>query len=169
LLLAAVALLAWNPYNVYDPGFQLSFAAVAAIFTVVPVIDRRLERFPLPRSLQMGVAISLGCGVVTAPILWLQFHYLPILGVPANALAEPAMPILLGLAFATAGLNAVAPGAAAVLAWANGWTAAYIAGCARAIGALPFAEIATLQGLAAFAALLVASGYCWYRLRRPPW
>jgi competence protein ComEC len=35
LLLAAVALLAWNPYELYDPGFQLSFAAVAAIFTLV--------------------------------------------------------------------------------------------------------------------------------------
>ena len=43
LLVGAIVLLAWNPYNVYDPGFQLSFAAVAAIFTVVPRINRRLE------------------------------------------------------------------------------------------------------------------------------
>ena len=48
LLLAAIALLAWNPYAIYDPGFQLSFAAVAAIFTVVPWIDRRLERDAAP-------------------------------------------------------------------------------------------------------------------------
>jgi competence protein ComEC len=169
LLVAAIALLAWNPYNVYDPGFQLSFAAVAAIFTVVPLINRRLERAPLPRTVRMGVAISLGCGIVTAPILWIQFGYLPILGVPANALAEPAMPILLGLSFATAGLNAVAPGAGSVLAWLNGWTASYIAFCARAIGSLPFAEIQSLQGLAALGAVVLLGVYAWYRSRPAPY
>jgi competence protein ComEC len=168
LLVAAIALLAWNPYNVYDPGFQLSFAAVIAIFAVVPAINRRLERAPLPRSIRLGIAVSIGCGLVTAPILWVQFHYLPVLGVPANALAEPAMPILLGLAFATAGLNTVAPGAASVVAWMNGWTASYIALCARAIGGLPFAEVSTDQGLAAFAAILLASVYAWHRLRPRP-
>jgi competence protein ComEC len=161
LLLGGAVLLAWNPYEVYDPGFQLSFAAVVAIFTVVPLIARRLEYLPvpLPRSVRLGIAVSLGCGAVTAPILWLEFGYLPLLGVPANALAEPAMPVLLGLAFATAGLGLVAPGGAAVLAWVNGCTAAYIALCARAIGSLPFAEITTLRALATVAALLLGCGW----------
>ncbi|HEY4346577.1 MAG TPA: ComEC/Rec2 family competence protein [Gaiellaceae bacterium] len=167
LLVAAIALLAWNPYNVYDPGFQLSFAAVAAIFTVVPTIARRLERTPMPRGLRLGVAVSLGCSIVTAPIVWIQFGYLPLLGVPANALAEPAMPILLGLAFITAGLATVSPGGAAVVAWANGWTAAYIAGIARAIGSLPFSEIQSLRGLAFLAAAGLAGVYAWRRFGRP--
>jgi competence protein ComEC len=166
LLVGAIALLAWNPYNVYDPGFQLSFAAVAAIFTVVPRIDRRLEYAPLPRTVRMGVAVSLGCSLVTAPILWLQFGYLPLVGVPANALAEPAMPVLLGLAFATAAVDTVAPGAAAVLAWLNGWTAAYIAFCARALGSLPFSEVSTPRGLATLAVVLLAGAYAWSRWRR---
>lgn len=170
LLLAAVALLAWNPYNVYDPGFQLSFAAVAAIFTVVPRIAKRLEYAPLPRGLRMGAAVSLGCSIVTAPILWIQFGYLPILGVPANALAEPAMPILLGLAFLTAALGLVSPGAASVVARLNGWTASYIAFCARAIGSLPFAEIVNGRELAILLALVLAAVYVGYRtrLRRGP-
>jgi hypothetical protein len=42
LLLGAVVLLAWNPYNLLDAGFQLSFAAVVAIFDVAPRIERRL-------------------------------------------------------------------------------------------------------------------------------
>ena len=161
LLLGGVVLLAWNPYEVYDPGFQLSFSAVVAIFTIVPRIVRRLECLPvpLPGSVRLGVAVSLGCGAATAPILWLEFGYLPLLGVPANALAEPAMPVLLGLAFATAGLGLVAPGGAAVLAWANGWTAAYIALCARSIGSLPFAEITSLRALATVAALVLGCGW----------
>jgi competence protein ComEC len=167
LLLGAVALLAWNPYEIYDPGFQLSFAAVVAIFTVVPRIARRLEYapVPLPRSLRLGVAVSLGCGLVTAPIVWLEFGYLPLLGVPANALAEPAMPVLLGLAFATAGLGLIAPGGAAVLGWVDGWTATYIAACAKAIGSLPFSEIRTWRALSLLAAGLLGATYAWRRWR----
>ncbi len=165
LILGALVLLAWNPYEVYDPGFQLSFAAVAAIFTIVPRIARQLEGWPLPGSVRLGVAVSLGCGLVTAPIVWLEFGYVALLGVPANALAEPAMPVLLGLAFATAGVGLVAPGSAAVLAWLNGWTAAYIALCARAIGSLPFAEVQTWQGLALLLAALLGAAYAWLRWR----
>ena len=165
LLLAAIALLAWNPYLVYDPGFQLSFAAVAAIFTVVPRIARRLEVVPLPRGIRLGVAVSAGCGAVTAPILWAQFGYLPLLSVPANALAEPAMPVLLGLAFITAGLDTFSPSAAAVVASLDGWVAAYIALCARTIGSLPFAEIQSLRGLAAVLGALLLAAYACYRWR----
>jgi competence protein ComEC len=165
LLLAAVALLAWNPYSIYDPGFQLSFAAVAAIFTVVPPIARRLEIVPMPDGVRKGVAVSTGCTLVTAPIVWLQFRYLPLVGVPANALAEPAMPVLLGLAFLTAALDTVAPAPAAVVAWMNGWTAAYIAFCARLLGSLPFAEITTTRALAIAVALLLVAGYALFRLR----
>jgi competence protein ComEC len=159
LLLAAIALLAWNPYAIYDPGFQLSFAAVVAIFTVVPRIDRKLEQTHLPRGVRMGVAVSVGCTLVTAPIVWLQFEYLPLVGVPANALAEPAMPLLLGLAFVTAGLDSFAPGAASVVAGLNGWVAAYIAFCARTLGSLPFAEITSTRALAVVAGLLTGMGY----------
>jgi competence protein ComEC len=163
LLLGAIALLAWNPYFVFDAGFQLSFVAVAAIFTVAPRVAIRLEPLPLPRTVRLGIAVSLACSLITAPVLWLQFGYLPILGVVANALAEPAIPILLGLAFATAGLDLVSPPAAAVLAWLDGWVAAYVALCAHAIGSLPFAQVSTLRGLAAFCGALLAAAYAWWR------
>jgi competence protein ComEC len=166
LFLGAVALLAWNPYLLFDPGFQLSFAAVAAIFTLAPRISRRLEGYPLPFVLRVTVAVSTACGLATAPILWIQFGALPLFSVPANALAEPAMPPLLGLAFVTAGLSTVSPSAAAVLAWVNGWLAAYIALCARAIGALPYAQITTWNQLAAVTSCCLAAAYAWWRWRR---
>jgi competence protein ComEC len=166
LLLGAIALLAWNPYLVFDAGFQLSFAAVAAIFTLVPRLTRWLEGYPLAGFIRVGVAVSIACGAATAPILWLQFGALPLLTVPANALAEPAIPLLLGLAFVTAGLGAVSPPAAALVAWVNGWVAAYVALCARAIGSLPFAQITSYRGLAALAGAVLAAAYAWRRWPR---
>jgi competence protein ComEC len=163
LLLGAVALLAWNPYVVFDAGFQLSFAAVVAIYTVAPRLTSALELAPLPRSVRLGVAVSLACTLVTAPVLWLQFGYLPVLGVAANVLVEPAMPVLLGLAFTTAALDQVAPSAAALAAGLDAWVAWYIAVCAHAIASVPVAQVGTTRGLAAVVAVLLGGAYAWRR------
>jgi competence protein ComEC len=165
LLLGAVALLAWNPYLVYDAGFQLSFAAVVAIFTVSPRLAETFGELPLPSALRLGVAVSLACTLVTAPILWVQFGYLPLFGVLANVLAEPAMPVLLALAFATAALDPIAPSGAAALAWVDGWVAAYVALCARLIGSLPFAQVSTARGLAGAAGAFLIAAYAWRQWR----
>ena len=87
LLVGAFVLLAWNPYTLLDAGFQLSFAAVVAIFTLAPRIGRALEGYPVHGKVAGFLAISTACGLATAPILWLQFHAVPLLAVPANALA----------------------------------------------------------------------------------
>jgi competence protein ComEC len=164
LLLAAFLLLAWNPYTLLDAGFQLSFVAVASIFVFVRPLLRVLEGYPLPPWLAEAIAVSMVCGAATAPVLWLQFHAVPLLAVPANALAAPAMPPLLALALLAALLDPVAPGAAALLASLAGWCAAWLALCARLVGGLPFAQVSSSLGgltLAGFA--LLAAAYAWRR------
>ena len=97
-------------------------------------------------------------------MLWLQFHALPLLTVPANALAAPAVPPLLALAFAAALVGPVSPQAAGAIAWLNGWCAAYLAACARLVGGLPGAQVRS--GRALLELLLVASlagAYAWRR------
>jgi competence protein ComEC len=153
LLLGAIVLLAWNPYSLGEPGFQLSFAAVAAIFVLVPRFERRLEGYPIPRLLGAAAAVSLACGLATAPILWLEFGSVPLYTVPANALAAPVVAPLLGLGLACAAIDPVLPGLASALAWVNGWLAAYLAACARLVGGLPAAEITSWAGLAAAVAV----------------
>jgi len=163
LLLGAAVLLAWNPYVVYDAGFQLSFAAVVAIFTLAPRLSASLEYIPLPRQVRLVVAVTVACSLFTAPIVWLQFGYLPLLGVVANVLVEPAMPLLLGLAFSTAGLAAVSPRAAVAVATLNGAVAAYIALCAHFVAALPLAQVSTARGLAGVVGVLLGAAYAWRR------
>lgn len=166
LLLGAFVLLAWNPYLLFDAGFQLSFAAVVAIFTLVPRLQELLEGYPLPAPLVLPVAVSAACGLATAPILWLQFHAIPLLAVPANVAAAPAVVPLLGLAFAAAAVHPLAPSVAAALAQLNGWCAAYLAGCAKVFAALPFAQVRSGAGAAALAAGAAAVGaYAWRRGR----
>jgi competence protein ComEC len=163
-LLGALVLLAWNPYVLLDAGFQLSFAAVAAIFVLVPRLLRTLEGYPVPHSFAGVVAVSTACGLATAPVLWWQFHALPLLTVPANALAAPALPALLALAFATALVDPIFPPAAAAIAWLNGWFAAYLAACARLVGGLPGAQVRSGRAMLEVLFVTAAAGaYAWRR------
>jgi competence protein ComEC len=163
LLVAAVALLAWNPWTVLDPGFQLSFAAVVSIFVLVPRLRRGLEGYPLPGFVRECVAVSTACGVATAPIAWLHFHAIPVLAVPANAAAAPVVVPMLALALLAAALPPLGP----VLAQAAGWCAAYLAGCARLFGGLPGAQARSPAAAAALGSgVLLAAAYAWRRGER---
>jgi competence protein ComEC len=168
LLVGAIVLLAWNPYTLLDAGFQFSFAAVLAIFLLVPRFQRFLEGYPLGGSLRLVVAVSAACGLATAPIAWLQFHSVQLLTVPANALAAPAVAPMLGLALAAAAVAPFAPGAAAALAWLNGWCAAYLVAVARLVGGLPIAQIRSTRALLVLlaGALLAAAYACPPRWRQ---
>jgi competence protein ComEC len=163
LLVGAFALLAWNPYVLFDAGFQLSFAAVVAIFTIAPRLEQRLEGYPLPQTLRDVIAISTACGVATAPILWLQFHAIPVLAVPANAAAAPGVVPLLALAMSAAVVHPLAPGISTLLAQADGLCAAYLATCAKVFGRLPLAQIRSGWAVAALA--LLAGGAWAYACR----
>jgi competence protein ComEC len=164
LLLGAFCLLAWSPYNLLDPGFQLSFAAVAAIFVLVPRFLQKLEGYPLPPRLAPVVAVSAACGLATAPILLVQFGRVPVYSVAANALAAAAVPPLLGLALSASLLHPLAPGAAQLVAWLAGWCAAWLALVARLVAGLPHPQLDGQEAL--LAGVLTTGGLLAWRLRR---
>lgn len=165
LLLAALVLLAASPYAIFDAGFQLSFAAVIAIFVLGAPLQCELDGYPLPAWLRTTIAISTASTVATAPLLWLEFGRVPLYGVLANALAEPAMPFLLGLAFAAAAADPVAPPLAEALAWLNGMLASYVSLCARLVSALPGAQVSGRGAALAAAAALAATALLLRALR----
>jgi competence protein ComEC len=153
LLVGAAVLLAWNPYSLLEPGFQLSFGAVGSIFLLVPRIEAWLAGYPVPRGLAAVLAVSIACGGITAPILMLHFQAAPLFTVASNAVAGFVVAPLLGLALVSTALGSVFPEAALAIAWVNGWLAAYLAGCARFFGSLPHAQLTSWKSLMALAAL----------------
>ena len=165
MAVGAVVLLAWTPRSLLEPGFQLSFTAVAAIFLTVPRLRRIHEGYPVPRFIAEVVGVSVACGLVTAPILWLQFGAIPLWTVPANVLAEPAMPVLLGFGLAAAVLAPVIPAAAVGASYVAGIAAAWIAFSARLIASLPYAQ--TTSRTVVLGLALVAGGVAVLRLAPP--
>jgi competence protein ComEC len=122
LLLAAVVTLALNPRASGDPGWQLSFAAVAGILTLGRPLQRLFRwlagagrRSPaggpggrLADGLAEGAAITVAATLTTAPLLAHHFDSVPVAGLPANLLALPAVPAAMWLGMVKAALGEAA-------------------------------------------------------------
>jgi ComEC/Rec2-related protein len=167
LLVGAAVLLGWNPYALFDAGFQLSFAAVASIFVVTPRVVRALEGYPVSHGLAQLIGVSTACGLATAPVTWFQFHQISLVTVPANVAAVPIVVEVLGLALLTAVVAPVAPSVAAAMAQLNGWGAWLVTACARAFARLPAAQITSPRAAAILGLGAVGiAAYAWQRGER---
>jgi len=94
LAVSAAVLMTLNPNNLMEPGFQLSYAAVLAIFLVAPAFKRLLGL--LPSLLAEAVAVSAAAGLATAPITLAHFQQVSLITVVANVAAAPvAGPVML--------------------------------------------------------------------------
>jgi competence protein ComEC len=121
LLLAAAVTLALNPRVSADPGWQLSFVAVAGILAIgrplastlsdagEELMSERLK--PGARALVRGVAeavaITFAATLATAPLVSFHFGSVPMAGLVANLLALPAVApaMWLGMVKAALGLG----------------------------------------------------------------
>lgn len=121
----AAVVLAVNPLELLDPGFQLSFAAVLAIHVAVPRMRAAVGE---------AAAVSIACTLATTPIAWWHFGRASPLAVPANLLALPAVAPILWLAAAAAAAGQVSSVAAAPLLRAADLLAAYVLWVAHACG-----------------------------------
>ncbi len=146
-MLAAV--LAWNPLLVYNPGFQLSVAAVFGILLLRKPLKAFLERTLLrpfrkpPEILSNLLAVSLAAQIATAPIIATSFDEVSVIGVLTNLIAVPLSgPILtLGLLGTLAGSIVVPLGY--LINASNGFLTTVLIWVAEAASGLPFAAVAT--------------------------
>lgn len=100
LALAALLILIMNPTSLFSASFQLSFAAVASIGAVIPIITQLLnqnsdiEKRPTflhkcSAWLFTALIISISATVGTLPLLLYHFNRISLVGPVANLLVEP--------------------------------------------------------------------------------
>ena len=97
LAIAAVVMLFYNPFYLYDVGFQLSFVAVASIALFYPLIYRMFDwknRFwyYVGGTISVSVAAQLG----TAPIVMYYFSNFSVYFLLANLVAALLVPFIIG-------------------------------------------------------------------------
>ena len=93
--IAALILLFLDPNNLFDVGFQLSFAAVAGILLLTQPIERVLKLFP--RILALPIAVSIAAFLVTSGIMLYHFHIFTPVSILANLPIVPLADLVMGL------------------------------------------------------------------------
>jgi competence protein ComEC len=103
LALSALILLTFFPYYLYDPGFQLSYAAVLSMAVIYPYFHRgicNIKNKVLKIFAQL-IALSLSAQIGTIPFTLYYFGKLSITSLAANLIVIPFIGILVGIGIAS--------------------------------------------------------------------
>ncbi len=163
--LAAAATLILNPRTAGEPGWQLSFAAVAALLVGATPLRRALAR-RLPGAVADAAAITLAATIGTAPLMALYFDQVSLASLPANLLAAPAIAPIMWLGVLAAAAAQLAPALAAPFTALAAPLLVYVRWVAHTTAALPLAAVpgGAAAPLGAGAAAIAAAAV-WLRRR----
>jgi competence protein ComEC len=101
LAASAFFLLLWNPWLIWDLGFQLSYAAVTGILLYAKTLMQwLLIKNPLLRAIWQLNALSLSAQVFTLPLVLYHFQQFPNLFLFCNLLIVPFSGLILYLEIA---------------------------------------------------------------------
>ena len=105
LALAALICLTLQPEAVAQPGFQMSFAATAALIALAEVWPRPPKAINTPWPIRFvqdagawvlaAIAVSVAASLATDPIAIQNFNRIALYGVPSNLLMEPISTFLI--------------------------------------------------------------------------
>jgi competence protein ComEC len=129
LAVAASIILLWDPTQLFDGGFILSFTVVTAIVVLSPRIESKLRSLVVPDPLlarqfvprwrgawsllaSWGVRLlscSLAAWIGLAPLLALYFHLFTPISIVANLLVIPLLTVIIALGLAATLAYAVWP------------------------------------------------------------
>ena len=113
--LAAAVTLALNPLAAGEPGWQLSFAAVAGLLALAPGLRDALTRRRVRVPLAEVAAITVAATAATAPLMALHFEQVSLASLPANLLAAAVVAPVMWLGMIAIALAQLAPALAGPL------------------------------------------------------
>lgn len=177
LSFAVMVILLRNPLAAGSVSFQLSVASVAGIFLLTPGILQTLTPAKKPRRkllaraqqfLAGSIAVTLGAGALTTPLVAIYFGTVSLVGILSNILILWAVSLIFYALAAGCLLGLVFLPAGKIVACGAGFLIRYVLGVAAFWGKFPLAAVYTASPWVV--AWLIA-GYAmvigWVLLRRP--
>ncbi len=175
---ALLVLLLRHPPSLFDPSFQLSFAAVAAVLLLSPRLLQLIPGGLRPRAagrlarvghwLAQAFAVSLAASLGTWPVIAWHFHQFAPIAPLANLAVVPLVSFgVLPLAMAAAALSGLWPALAGALAWLGAALAQITLSVAAFLARLPGAGLGVDPPRPAvlFAYCLLLAAVLWPRRR----
>ncbi len=133
----------WNPLYLWsDIGWYLSFLAFFGVLVIAPLLAKRLYPNKAPRPLTMLLLESLSAQLMTAPLIMYIFGQISVVGILANLLVVPFVPLAM-LVSLIAGISGMfLPSVAGWLAWPARLLLTYMLDIATALSRVSHALIA---------------------------
>ena len=121
---SAILILMLNPLDLFDTGFQLSYAATFSIVILHQKIyncfPKRLKEIKILRNFViLPFSVSLSAQLGTAPIVTFYFFKIPIIAAIANIIIVPLVSLVIPTGFLTAAGSILHPVISRILAAAN--------------------------------------------------
>jgi competence protein ComEC len=136
---AVTGLLVVDPWLARDLGFALSVLATAGLVVLAAPLADAFSRF-VPRPLAAVLAVPVAAQLACQPVLLLLDPRVPVHGVVANVLAEPAAPLATVGGLVVCATASWAPGVAEAVARAAWVPATWVGAVARSAASWPFAR-----------------------------
>jgi competence protein ComEC len=141
LLLAAAVTLVLNPRAVEDAGWQMSFAAVAAIMLLAAPVGAALRRRRVPAGLSEAIALTVAATIGTAPLIAVHFDRTSVVSLPANVLAAPAVAPVMWLGMIAAAIGQISATAASPFSALAAYPLAFVGWVGQAAARMPGASV----------------------------
>jgi competence protein ComEC len=143
--IAALIILILNPNEIYNPGFQLSFAAVLAIGIILPYMNILIDEWNIQnrffRYLILFFAVSFSAQIGTLPFTLLYFNKFSVIALFANLIVIPAIGFIIAAAITTLVFSAILPFVTIYLAAANDLFTSAILSIIKLSGDLSFSYL----------------------------
>lgn len=120
LALTAVLMSLFDPFVLWDVGFQLSFLGTLGIVLLTPFFQRLLhpiERLPLGQHIAEISAVTLAAEAATLPIIAINFQVISFIAPITNVLSVPLLSALILLGLLTGATGLIAAPLAALFGW----------------------------------------------------
>lgn len=173
LAASAFLLLAFNPFYLWDIGFQLSYAAVTSVVLFYkPVYHSVVWQNRLLDYLWQLLSVTLAAQVLTLPLVLYHFHQFPAFFLLSNLVAVPLSGVIL-----YGGIVMIAfawwPWLAAITGWCVSFLIVLMNTFVKHMKQLPAAliEAITFNGWQVLLLFLVilCCGYGWWQKQRGAW
>jgi competence protein ComEC len=153
---AAITVLIQPSYAWGDIGWQLSFAAFAAVMIVGLLFQTYFFGEKEPGIIRQVLGETVAAHIVTIPIVVPAFGYLSNVAIPANILIVPLVPIAMLLTFIVGITALVVPSIVTIVGMPDSWLLHYMTFTSQYLAALPWAKTVVVTPWWAIVAYIIA-------------
>ncbi|MCW8811292.1 MAG: DNA internalization-related competence protein ComEC/Rec2 [Ignavibacteriaceae bacterium] len=143
--IAALIILIINPNEIYNPGFQLSFAAVLSIALVYPFLEKHITSWNIQSKILkffiVLAGVSLSAQIGTLPFTLMYFNKFSIIALFTNLIVIPTIGFIIATAVVTLALSSFLPVIAIYFATANDLITKWTLSLIKFSGELSFSHV----------------------------